>query len=188
MIPVAPESGAGSRYLLAPPFFLYRRLKMKILTARKTEFKGQVYKSKSEAIFANMLFSAGYDTFDYEPEWTQLDCGYIADFEVCFISETPFGLLEFQIVIEYKPAEPTETYIGELLKRFIKIRDTNPYISTGTLFMLVTGSAFDSRPCKIYTMSDNGAFLVEGAEIWAKKLKWRLQNAKEYRFDLASAS
>lgn len=87
-------------------------------SARPTEYKGVVYRSKSEAMYAASIHSRGHKWI-YEPRFLDLD-GWRPDFAIPVHNGNEFG---FE-VIEYKPYRPTETYLTELAKRFFRLRKT----------------------------------------------------------------
>jgi len=79
-----------------------------------TEYKGTVFRSKSEAIFARCLDLAGWVTC-YEPvnhnNWNS-QCGHMWDFG-CFNND-PRTAPHPMLYIEYKPSLPTKTYVRNL--------------------------------------------------------------------------
>lgn len=82
-----------------------------------TDFMGVRFRSKSEAMFANLLEHLGL-VWIYEP--TFLTSGdYVPDF-VCFIKKS--GCLTKAIVIEYKPCKPTQAYFDRLAEKAPLIR------------------------------------------------------------------
>ena len=188
MIPVAPESGVGSQ--LSPPhsFYLVGGVAITILTARKTEYKDQVFKSKSEAIFARAIDQNVDRCFCYEPDWTVLPCGYVADFDFVFVVDTPLAKMELQIAVEYKPSMPTKTYKKELLSRFRAIREKEEgFFSTIVHYLLIVGNAYDDKPVVVYSMDDSGQCFVPWPDCRCVKMKQWLVGAKDYRFDLVSS-
>ena len=90
------------------------------MTARKTEYKGVVYRSKSEAMFSRWieLDLTGLDCewgFEYEPAlWVD---SWQPDFLVWWVMPPePVPVLNYRL-IEYKPSLPTETCIDEFEER-----------------------------------------------------------------------
>jgi hypothetical protein len=108
----------------------------KALQPKPTEYKGVVYRSKSEAMFARYLdvtrsylakksaSDADRDSFAYgwvyEPNWLQTDDRWRPDF-YCWHTVHRSGVSITQEAIEYKPSEPTEAYIDILSKRFSEL-------------------------------------------------------------------
>lgn len=87
-------------------------------TPRPTEFDGVRFRSKSEAQFGALLHKSGAIDFIYEPDWTAGD-KWVADFAIPMATKHR----DFHwILIEYKPKEPTETYLNELTQRFNNAR------------------------------------------------------------------
>jgi len=82
------------------------------MSARPTEYKGIVFKSKSEACYAKWLDSIGRTQWTYEPDEFRSG-NYVPDFAVRF--ESSGG--NICLVIEYKPSQPTESYISEFCNR-----------------------------------------------------------------------
>jgi hypothetical protein len=76
------------------------------MKAVKTEYKGIVFDSKSEAVFARALDLAGYK-WKYHVE----HCGHEWDFKVHCSSY--FGV-PTSVLVEYKPSAPTRTYVDNL--------------------------------------------------------------------------
>ena len=161
----------------------------KFYPARPTEYRGEVFKSKSEAIFARVLAEHVDETFEYEPEWTKLPCGYVADFDTVHLSFLPLYTVQIQTIIEYKPGPVTQTYKTELLDRFNAVRNSQPgYTTTAVQYTLITGNAYDTAPCTIEVMDDSGRCFVpypRKDSLW--RLKQWLVEAKDYRFDLEVA-
>lgn len=118
----------------------------KTLKARPTEYRGIVYKSKCEAMFARYLELSVPDTlrtyarYNREPNYqsvTPNHCGYVyepAGFEVgdwvpdfvafwSLMPNTNFQLPSMIYeVIEYKPSKPTETYLDEFSARVLAVQ------------------------------------------------------------------
>lgn len=81
-------------------------------TPRPTEYAGTRFRSKSEAVFARCLELSGY-TWEYEPGEV---AGHSWDFlidrkHLCGRDQERF------VFIEYKPSEPTASYIDSLTER-----------------------------------------------------------------------
>lgn len=73
-----------------------------------TQYRGVVFKSKSEAIFARALDLAGC-LWEYEPEHSKAG-DYLFDFFVAF----QYGEHVSTALIEYKPDVPNKTYLARL--------------------------------------------------------------------------
>lgn len=116
----------------------------KDLKPRPTEYKGIVYRSKSEAMFAAWLetyIENGHlDGMTYEPECFRVG-DWIPDFatwKVFFDDESP--RISFRI-IEYKPSCPTECYIGEFERNAYTVgRRFNSGTMSAMSFMIQYGS------------------------------------------------
>lgn len=96
------------------------------LEAVPTEYKGVVYRSKCEAMFARwieleMIGVRNYDHFEYEPKYLEVE-GWVPDFcvlqflkkHLSFSDDYPdfFPRVDFQL-IEYKPSKPTKSYLKQ---------------------------------------------------------------------------
>lgn len=122
---------------------------MAVFEARPTEYKGTVFRSKCEAMFARWLELKGIEDGDpfgiiYEPKYfTTLD-GWVPDFLVWSVLDTDIGLAQVQRVLyEYKPSKPTETYLQTYHKRTAELQDT--YKSCGEIgfsHQLIYGSVY----------------------------------------------
>ena len=81
---------------------------------KPTEYKGTVFRSKSEAIFARHLELCGFD-WRYEPKPSE-------SFWIGGVHTWDFLALKFvegvehRYFIEYKPSKPTKTYVDNLRK------------------------------------------------------------------------
>lgn len=148
--------------------------------ARPTEWKGVVYRSKSEACMAYYLSSCGF-RIEYEPDWLSVD-GWKPDFAaVLFTAGASPGRERFSLtVIEYKPSNPTATYRDELWNRFRKLHDSLSFLPS-CFFELWVGSFFDDRPRSVYRFDPGGELLVDAIAWPAERL---IDAASRYRFDL----
>lgn len=81
------------------------------MQARRTEYRGVVFDSKSEAVFARCLDMV-HVRWEYHPE---VESDHQWDFMVYDIPAGRDGK-PVSAIIEYKPAEPTDTYIEELIQ------------------------------------------------------------------------
>lgn len=127
---------------------MYPRFMMR---AVKTEYRNVVFRSKSEAIFARCLDLAG-SAWQYEPKDAIHQCKHRWDFIVCIQDKYP-------IYLEYKPSEPTRTYVSNLhnsvrkhweslYKRRSKKDNFDPtrFYDECPRYLLVYGSHFDPPP------------------------------------------
>jgi hypothetical protein len=146
--------------------------------ARPTEYKGTVYRSKCEAMFACWLehyWSQRQDPFGiiYEPEYLRASDGWVPDFLVWSVGNIEIGCPQLtRVLYEYKPSKPTKTYLRTFIKRTKELenRCSDPFIP-----LLMYGSVYNS---------DRGNALGEsGLRSW----DWlgEFENIiKETRFDL----
>jgi len=142
-----------------------------------TEYKGIVFRSKSEALVARAFDVEGGLSWLYEPQWLCDDDGWIPDF---------FGLFGgdekkyFPAVIEYKPSLPTETYLKKLEKRFIKISDQYKF-----LCMCIYGSFYE-EPYQIeFLTMHKGKLNRDGSVLFYEEV---VKESLKYRFDLRGVS
>ena len=80
------------------------------MDAIKTEYKRIIFDSKSEAVFARTLDLGGHQWSYHPPE----HCGHVWDF---LVFRVHMGNKSEQILVEYKPKMPTDTYVDELTNR-----------------------------------------------------------------------
>jgi len=160
---------------------------MDIYTPRKTEYKGVVFKSKSEAIVARSMDLVGL-LWEYEPYQTKCNDGYICDFWVIVPASVvndgrPSNWFQ-NVFIEYKPSIPTNTYLNEIYDRFKTLGlKRNPTI------WILYGNPFDDTV-------QSGWLAIDVYDENHLKRKWRSlgpsflgvidkwHEAKKYRFDL----
>lgn len=161
---------------------------MAVLEARPTEYRGVVYRSKCEAMFARWLELKCTEEGDpfgiiYEPtNYATLD-GWVPDFLVWSVENVDVGMPQLRrILYEYKPSRPTETYLQTYHKRTAELQAS--YASCcgpGVSHQLIYGS--------VYTKDRGRAF---GNATWLdyqklNPLDWigDFERAiKETRFDL----
>tara|TARA_R110000868_G_scaffold42493_1_gene143708 strand:- start:762 stop:1814 length:1053 start_codon:yes stop_codon:yes gene_type:complete len=174
--------------------------------ARPTEYKGTVYRSKSEAMFARYLelslgdWCANRDDgfiatagFQYEPAYMELS-GWRPDFLV-FCTSLPCSItLDARLsmgfkysapstsysIYEYKPSRPTDTYIEEFKQRCNAIL-SNAYdddLRYGTTCSIYYGSPFSNDRSVIDV--DEG-FIEDREHDWLKEYETKV---KATRFDL----
>jgi hypothetical protein len=95
-------------------------------TPRPTEYKGVVYRSKSEAMFARFLelqvSGRRLGGFCYEPNEMEID-GWIPDFLGWSLSKRSNRPCITYSLFEYKPKTPTATYLESLAKKIHRIVD-----------------------------------------------------------------
>lgn len=148
---------------------------------RTTEYKGVVFRSKSEACLAKWFEDRGF-LWSYEPKEFTVG-NYTPDFVVCFKASNN-TLPRF--VVEYKPSEPTMTYMEGRASDLYQLTQL-----TATPFAVLCGSFFeneDAVPTKTYVFEigtsniayvRNGWFSDEGrSDEAARKL------ISKHRFDL----
>jgi hypothetical protein len=144
--------------------------------ARPTEYKGVVYKSKCEAMFARFLEleAEAYNIkriTAYEPEFSRMPDGWVADFHVGDVFVGHDGHVEVhQKLIEYKPSRPTDTYIAEFFER-------SDWLSECGSLRIYWGSVFIDES-GVYTSPDNCT-----SYDWARVFKKEIEAT---RFDLRS--
>lgn len=118
------------------------------LEAIPTEYKGIVYRSKSEAMFARYLelrYSEEGDPFGvvYEPKHLQTLDGWVPDFLVWQVENTCVWIPQLIVTVyEYKPSKPTETYLQRFKHRCQEIQNRT---DTHIVFCLLFGSVFSSE-------------------------------------------
>lgn len=173
-----------------------------------TEYKGTLYRSKCEAMFARWIeikdewgrLAAGcisenthghWYGFIYEPKGTSVD-GWTPDFLRWRVSgfhteghpwQSPILIRE---VVEYKPSRPTDAYVAEFGRRCERLNAILQARSPGRIdFCLYFGSVFNQdRGCYCALMAD------DCHEISYRKHDWLAceeQLVRETRFDLVSA-
>lgn len=113
---------------------------MKYIQARPTEYLGVVFRSKSEALFAQALAWSGYPKWEYEPEDMNVE-GYVPDFSLIDTRDYPHGFVDYRYAIEYKPRGVTDSYSSYLGH----IADALKANKKCDRFFLVCGTPFDRR-------------------------------------------
>ena len=105
----------------------------------KTEYKGIVFDSKSEAVFARVLDLVGMFSWGYHPYHQSKCTGHDWDFSLCWTKNKIFhDVDDFQnLLIEYKPKSPTRTYLSNLVDKMKK----TPHDSA-----IVWGNPWDGVP------------------------------------------
>lgn len=162
------------------------------LKARPTEYKGICYRSKSEAMFARWLdltrskwsldsskrrgaFGHGCGWI-YEPDWLRVD-DWTPDFYVWHSLWVPTICIDIEI-IEYKPSEPTESYVDEMCDRVGKMQ-----LKLDEKMMVYYGSPYTAERGVISFVKhpDYGIQMVQNEIDWIGVLSDALT---EYRYDL----
>ncbi|WP_026463509.1 hypothetical protein [Adhaeribacter aquaticus] len=165
----------------------------KTIQATPTEYKGIIFRSKTEAILARCwdIFNEQNDSnitvhYEYEPKSLLLPDGYVPDFAVT----TWYGDIKKSIlmIIELKPCAVTETYKRKLGKRFDAILSImgQSRIPMGFLqevrMELFTCNFFEDNHINTSQVYQNGRFSAPH-ELRSGELDC-IQQAKSYRFDL----
>lgn len=140
---------------------------------KQTSYKGVVFRSKTEAIYARVFDLIGW-TWEYEPEipgWPHrpdfLMAGKYKGGEVCLF------------VVEIKPAKPTKSYLDS-------IERSAAQFATGfrSDSIVLFGNPWDRGDGMVIKMAD-GKWLDPEPVEW---LMGFLIEALDYRFDLESPS
>ena len=173
---------------------------MQKIKATPTSYKGQNFKSKSEAIFARLLDLRQF-TWEYEPLHYAFE-SYVPDFHVVFESKPDHRLVQF--IIEYKPCSPSPMYLHKFNNYVSYLDKINHNIPIQPL--IVYGNFFQS-PVKLmcigYCSENLFKHFWEGENYYGKKEYFKLNNiyreqphdfkffdqsqisqARKYRFDL----
>jgi len=166
------------------------------MEARKTEYKGIEFRSKSEAMFALWLDLKHTDMtteWEYEPQWAAVG-NYVPDFVIRRMREDYFagniGLFMNEICFfEYKPARPTGTYLRDICGKLHTACVNTAKLSTKTRLTVGAAIIFGS----IYT-ADRGMYYVQRDGSYSvdnQDFDWIGDHHHEltkYRFDLADAA
>jgi len=146
---------------------------MELIVARPTEYRGVVFKSRTEAIFARMLDLEKF-VWEYEPPHLRTKDGWCPDFWAVKQITSLRKPKIMSLLIELKPAPPTETYKYELLKRFVSLGDQ----LSGHNPLIVCANPFDlEKPRFIHS-------LALGSTFTDPVFLRRLDEARRFRFDL----
>jgi len=167
----------------------------------KTEYKGVVFDSKSEAVFARTLHIAGL-RYQYHPRSLismEEMGGHDWDFLVWLDNEPPNNF----VYVEYKPKMPTMTYINNLTEK-VRSRPVESIVVWGSpwngppdkYFLPACSyvaypifSSFakygwgDFIPTADYGCNEPYSYRHEIGHMLGIK-EWMAQEAREYRFDL----
>ncbi len=175
------------------------------LTPRLTEYKGIVFRSKSEAMFARYLeleaeedadlcgpggpfgsrncISSMLSGFQYEPEYLAVD-GWVPDFVRWRIvgprDANCLPKLAFD-VIEYKPSRPTETYVKAFMSRCDELgRRYGPYLHL--CFVIYYGSIWTTERVLLHVYESKAGWVASQVEEdWLVNFE---DAVKATRFDL----
>jgi hypothetical protein len=149
-----------------------------MLEAHPTHYKGQLFRSKSEAIFIRSLELAGWDYWEYEPARFKVD-GWTPDFWAIrnFYNRTQKKRVISSLLIEYKPAPVTDSYKAILAGRFDCILKQS--IEMTVLPVLAIGNAFDRKVKREAWFTDGKRWDLVDSFFFA-----HLDEARNYRYDL----
>jgi hypothetical protein len=127
------------------------------IKAKKTEYKGVVFRSRSEAKFARLLEKLWGYTWSYQP----LD----GDPNPDFLVQNNRGRM---VYIEYKPRIPTKTYARQLFE---------DWGNNENELCIIAGSFYEN--------TDNWhIFFMDGVDTRLAVPEWAIADANDYRFDL----
>lgn len=158
---------------------------MNTLIAHPTEYRGVRFRSKSEAVFARNL-DLSRIPWRYEPEFFRVE-DWVPDFYLGVELKQPLGFMP--LVLEFKPGEPTETYMDELLGRYVGfLRD--PVMCGAVAFGILAASPFDSERERFFYQitegdADHTFGWTENVPGIARYLTRYFDEALKFRFDLA---
>lgn len=150
-----------------------------------TEYAGVRFRSKSEACFA-MYLDHHSEFWQYEPELLTLECGYVPDFLVIrHHYHSKQGKWFSAILIEYKPSQPTETYVQTHLDKLDLLSHHVGFRCYGKIYY---GSFFEQSAI-VGTVSrhpDSGQ--ESRCDTWLHgSSEWPLRHRiAQHRFDLVS--
>jgi len=145
------------------------------IPAIPTTYKGVNFRSKSEAVFARAMDIIKIPRWEYQPKEHTLGGWYVPDFLVQLRPQFP------EFLVEYKPAEPADHYVRDLLKAHadyplpLAIIWASPYERGRGVGMM-----------QIARM-DNERWKWESAAMWfglANRVFGAMKEASAYRFDL----
>ena len=158
--------------------------------ARPTEYKGVRYRSKSEAILAFCMDKAGYK-FEYEPD---LKCDGL-EWKPDFIVHKQWSGCVF--LLEYKPCEPTEAYKEWIANEFKKVKklDCSNVLNLGEgafvdVSFIYWNNFYKSDPSGFMFADEYPEKVITYLmfDMLNNEIKPYIENAKQYRFDLAQSS
>jgi hypothetical protein len=145
--------------------------------ARPTEYKGVVYRSKSEAMFAASL-DYQHKKWLYEPSFCELKDGWRPDFVLPIQDGNRF----FFQAIEYKPARITETCRNELRDRFTELAKLLFPVQLDAYVVLFNW--FDPTECnRVLSLSGGELSVMACATSWCITSE-SYEHARYFRFDI----
>lgn len=149
-----------------------------IYTPRPTEYRGIVFRSKSEAMLACALDASDMWAWSYESKALRAASGYVPDFLMMQHTVGPErgGTL---IVAEYKPIRPTETYLAGMFSDMQERAGSFPAICGA----LITGSFFENRKIEVHLfgLDTPQIEMLDPVEIFSLDI---IDTARRYRFDI----
>lgn len=143
-------------------------MKIDIKIPRITEYKGIVFRSKSEAICAR-AFDLCDCKVEYEPEYLGIN-NWIPDFKITRKNEIS--------IVEYKPAPVTETYLKFLQQNFISLLIKYPKYEFGLLV-----KSYNDKFCFGFSLEE-GVLKKYNKDTFDDSFLEAWETAKQYRFDL----
>jgi len=148
---------------------------------RVTEYKGVVFRSKSEACLAKYFEDYRF-LWSYEPKEFSVG-NYTPDFSICF-KATDGSLPRF--IVEYKPSEPTMTYMEGRANDLRHL--TERYMIP---FVVLCGSFFESEDecqTKAYIFKIGSSDIAHTRNGWfsdnGRKEEGIRRSISKHRFDL----
>lgn len=154
-----------------------------------TEYKGIVFKSKSEAIFARCIdlwLASRYDlvgSYVYEPvDWWIAQMDYVPDFDL--MTHLHNQNHRSTTLIEYKPVKPTDAYMNKLAERaeYLFVMSADKQISDFDFFVCY-GNAYDGY-LEAVGYDVQAGFFVTNASWFSDQILPFIDKAKSHRFDL----
>lgn len=136
----------------------------------RTEYRGIVFRSKSEAIFARALDLSGSSVWAYETDFP---------YEI----ETDFFIMGRHLSgsFEYKPSCPTETYVENWMSKMMNaIISHDQYLDHMPSFGIIYGNAFEGRGELKFIGNES----EKGAVTHNLPRRADMLNARSFRFDL----
>lgn len=171
---------------------------MNNIKAIPTQYKGILFDSKSEAIFARSLDvwnkkQNGYGklTWQYHPEKFQID-RYCPDFSCAPIISQCHALdanLKIRL-IEYKPSRPTSAYINRIANYFNEIKNSDHFNIIYHYMIICYGNTFEETPLRkilICHKKTKRTHIIDSRlsdDLTPEFNTECLSEAKKYRFDL----
>ena len=156
--------------------------------ANPTEYGGIRFRSKSEAMFAYIIDNFWGPSWAYEPY--EID-DYLVDFSQVVPLQDKSGYCEY--LIEYKPAQPTETYLSVLGPKIAGLLQSDMLFGRKSAFAVFCINMFDelkpmiryeyreySTDAGIIGGFDKVEFSIDQRANWVEYIR----AAKDHRFDL----